>query len=398
MDEPKVRRALRLIFLIMLMDIMGLTLLYPVLPYLVQRYSNNALMVTATSALYAAAQFFAAPLLGKLGDRYGRRPVLLISVLGSVIGYIMFGVGGALWVLFLSRLIDGITGGNLSTASAYIADVSKPEERARNFTLIGLAWGLGLILGPALGSIFGQINFAAPAFAAAGFSALNFILGYFMLPESLPPSQRETAPIRLHDLNPMRSIGEVARKYNLSLLLLALCLFNLAFNGINSIQTVFMIEKFKAEPFQVGALLVLAGVVMVAVQGTLVNPVTTRYGNILVAVFSLLGQACAATMIFFLPTFGLVFVFSGLSSAFSVFTFPTLTALTANRVPPQEQGALMGASTALGSLMSILGPLWAGTAYDTILHGSPYWIGAAIYVLAALLLLRCAQEPRRATQ
>src|SRR5437016_878287 len=128
MDAAQTRRALTLIFCIMVMDIIGITILFPVIPYIVRRYSSDALMVTMITVIYAAAQFFAAPLLGKLGDRYGRRPVLLVSVLGSTVGYVIFGVGGALWVLFLSRLIDGFTGGNISTASAYIADVSSPED------------------------------------------------------------------------------------------------------------------------------------------------------------------------------------------------------------------------------------------------------------------------------
>ena len=147
--------TLGLIFSIMLMDIVGITVLSPVAPYIVQRYNSEALMVTMITVIYAAAQFFAAPLLGKLGDRYGRRPVLLVSVLGQGIAYAIFGLGGSLWVLFVARFIGGVTGGNLSTATAYIADVSTPEERSNNFTLIGMAWGLGLILGPGLGGVLG---------------------------------------------------------------------------------------------------------------------------------------------------------------------------------------------------------------------------------------------------
>ncbi len=136
------RGALSVIFLIMLLDVIGISILFPVAPYLVKRYSDQALMVSMLTVIYAAAQFFAAPALGKLGDRHGRRPVLILSVLGSALGYVIFGIGGALWVLFLSRLIDGITAGNMSTASAYLADVSKLEERAKNFGLIGVAWGV----------------------------------------------------------------------------------------------------------------------------------------------------------------------------------------------------------------------------------------------------------------
>src|SRR5262245_31234118 len=157
-DGATKKRALAVIFLIMLMDVIGLSILIPIAPFVVQRYSVDAINVTLLSVIYAAAQFIAAPFLGKLSDRVGRRPVLLVSVLGSAAGYAVFGVGGALWVLFLSRLIDGVTAGNMSTATAYIADVSAPEERMKNFTLIGMAFGFGFILGPALGSAFSQIS------------------------------------------------------------------------------------------------------------------------------------------------------------------------------------------------------------------------------------------------
>jgi len=386
--QTTTKRALGLIFFIMLMDVVGISILYPVAPYIVRRYSDAALMVTMLTVIYAAAQFFAAPVLGKLGDRYGRRPVLLVSVFGSAIGYVVFGIGGALWVLFLSRLIDGITGGNMSTASAYIADVSRPEERARNFTLIGMAWGLGLVVGPALGAAFGQFSLEAPAFIAAGLSLLSVLLGFFWLPESLPREQRETAPMRAHDLDPFSSIGGMARQPGLGWLLLVLCLFNFAFNGINSTETLFMIDKFAAQPWQIGLQLALLGVALAVVQATLVPRLVPRYGEKVVASVCLLGQALGDLGTFFAPLLWLIYPITVLNRAVSGFIFPTLTALSANRVSPREQGVLMGVTTALGSLMSILGPLWAGAAYDRVMPGAPYWMGAAVFVLAALMLTR----------
>jgi DHA1 family tetracycline resistance protein-like MFS transporter len=385
---PASKRSPALIFFIMLMDVIGITILYPVTAFIVQGYGGDALMVTMMTALYAAAQFFAAPLLGKLGDHYGRRPVLLYSLLGSAVGYLMFGFGGALWVLLLSRLIDGFSGGNMSVASAYIADISQPDERAKNFSLIGVAWGVGLILGPALGSATGQISLQAPALIAAGLSFLSLILGFFLLHESLPKEQRETAPIRPVDINPFASIGAMARKPRLGLLLLVLCLFNFAFNGINSTQTLFVIDRFDAQPWQVGLLLTLIGIVVIVVQVLLVGRVVPRYGEKPVAIASLLGQATLSVAIFFVPGFWLVLALSVLSSMVSAFTFPTMTTLTSNTVEPREQGVLMGVTTALNSLMTILSPLSAGVAYDRIMVGAPYWMGAVPFVLAAFLLMR----------
>jgi len=379
------KAALNLIFCILLLDVVGMSILYPVAPYIVRRYSSDALMLTILTAIYAAAQFFAAPVLGKLSDRYGRRPVLLVSLLGSAIGYVLFGIGGALWVLLLSRLIDGITAGNQSTAAAYIADVSTPEERAKNFTLIGMAWGIGLILGPALGATLGQINLAAPTLTAAALSLVSMLLGIVVLPESLPSESRETTPMRVGDLNPFGSIGEMARKPGLGLLLLALCLFNFAFNGINSTETLFLIEKFAAQPWQVGALLVLAGIAIAVVQ-RLVPHLVPRYGEHSIAIVCLIGQALGALATFMAPSLWLLYPITVLRTATNSFVFATLGALMTGRVAPREQGVLMGVTTALGSLMSILGPLWAGAVYDRVMHGAPYWMGAGVFGLAALVL------------
>ena len=372
----------------MLMDVIGISILSPVAPYIVQRYSNEALMVTMVTVLYAAAQFFGAPLLGKLGDRYGRRPVLLVSLLGQAAGYFIFGIGGSLGVLFAARLIGGITGGNLSTASAYIADISKPEERAKNFTLIGIAWGTGLILGPALGSVFGQLSLETPAYAAAVLSLLNVVLSIYLLPESLPPQRRENTPIRASDFNPIHAIADMARKPSLGWVLLVMALFNFAFNAINSTATLFVIDKFNAQTWEVGLMLILGGVALAVVQFLLVQRLVPRFGEKHVAMGSLIGQAFSAVAIFGVPVLWMVFPLNMIANAFSGFTFPTMTTLITNRVLPREVGLLMGVSTAIGSLMNIAGPLWAGVVYDGVMPGAPYWMGAVVYVAAALMLVR----------
>jgi DHA1 family tetracycline resistance protein-like MFS transporter len=388
MQPSAQKRALALLFFIMLMDVVGISILFPVSAYIVQRYSPDALMVSMLSVLYAAAQFVGAPILGKLGDRYGRRPVLLASVFGSAVGYLIFGIGGALWILFVSRLIDGFTGGNMSTASAYIADISSPEERARNFTLGGLAWGVGLVLGPAMGAVFGQINLAAPAFIAAGISLVSFGLAFFWLPESLPVAHRETAPIRMGDLNPLVAIGGMARRPGLGPILVVLCLFNFAFSGMGSIENVFMIQRFAAQPWQVGLRLVLIGSILILMQSTLIPWMVARYEQRHIAMLAFWVQAVGVFLVFLNPYFLLFFAITILTSIGSGFIFPTLTTLTSNSVGNQEQGQLMGVTTALTSLVNIAGPLWAGLVYDHVMPGAPYWMGAIIYGGAALVLLR----------
>jgi DHA1 family tetracycline resistance protein-like MFS transporter len=384
----RTRYALGLIFSIMLMDIVGLTGFNPVTPYLIRRYNNAALAVTLVTVVYAAAQFLAAPLMGKLGDRYGRRPVLLISLFGQAVGYAIFGVGGALWVLYLGRLIGGITGGNFSTANAYIADVSKPEERAKNFTLIGIAWSLGLILGPAAGGALGQLDKTLPAFVAAVLSLLNVLLGYFLLPESLPKERRSVVPLRLNDFNPAAAIAEMARKPGLGGLLVISCLFNFAFMGINSTSTLFYIEKFAVDPGQLGTLMALAGISLALVQFLLVQRVVKRFGEKRVCVTSLIGQVVGDLAIFFAPALWMIYLVNMFVTAVGGFTFPTLTTLVTSRVQYREIGLLMGVTSALGSLMNIVSPIWAGIMFDRVMLGAPYWMGAIILLLAALLLTR----------
>jgi DHA1 family tetracycline resistance protein-like MFS transporter len=387
-QQPSQKLPLILIFSVMLMDIVGLLVIAPVAPFLVRRYSDQALMVTMMTVIYAAAQFFAAPFFGKLGDRYGRRPVLLVSVLGQAIGYLIFGVGGALWVLFLGRLIGGITGGNLSTATAYLADVSTPQERAKNFTLIGVAWGMGLIMGPAFGGMLSKISVDAPAYVAAGLSLLNVVLMWFFLPESLPTERRSTVPLILRDINPAIAIGDMARKPGLGWLLLANALFNFGFNGIGSINSLYVANKFQATPDQVGLLLAGGGITLAIVQFLLVQRVVPRFGEQRVAVTSLIGQLVGALGMIFTPVLGLLYFVYMFNSAVSGFTFPTLTTLNTNRVQHHEIGLLMGVTTAIASLMNIAGPLTVGLLYDRVGHTAPYWMGLVVFAIAAAMLAR----------
>ena len=382
------RKSLTLIFIVILMDIIGITILSPVAPQIVLRYSNSAVMVTMVTILYAAGQFFAAPFLGKVSDKVGRRPVVLISLVGQAAGYLIFAVGGAMWVLLLGRLLGGITSGNLSTSNAYIADISKPEERSKNFALISTAWSLGLILGPALGGLFSQISLEAPAFIAGGISLANAIVGFFLLKESLPSERRDHTPIHLRDLNPVVSIFQIGRKPGLVLLLLANAIFSFAFNGISSISALFVIEKFSAATWQVSMLMITAGVAIALSNSFLIPRWIPRFGERIAGTVGLLGLALAATTIYFLPLLWLVYLLNMVYAMMSSFVFPALATLSVEQVTHQESGRLLGVTSAVVSLMGIFGPLWAGLIYDHVMMGSPYWMGPIFFILAALILFR----------
>jgi multidrug resistance protein len=391
-SRQKSRRALSLIFFIMLLDVMGITMLSPVAPQIVLHYSSEAVVVTLITVIYACGQFIAAPLIGKLGDRYGRRPVLLISVLGQSIGYLIFGLAGSLWILLLGRFIGGITAGNLSTASAYIADVSKPEERSKNFTIVGTAWSLGLILGPTLGGLFGQISLEAPAFIAAGLALLNVLLGFFFLPESLPVEKRHSAPLSLRDYNPIASIIDMARKPALGLLLLVNALFSFAFNGVASTSALFVIQKFSAVTWQISLMMILAGISIALSNTFLVPKVIPIAGERKTGTLGLVGLAVFYTAIFFAPFMWLVYPLNMLASCMNSFIFPVLTSLCSNRVEIYEMGILMGVISAVGSITNIFGPLWAGLVYDHVMLGAPYWMGALILLVAAWLFTRTTSQ------
>lgn len=385
---PSGKGVLGFLFCVVLLDVMGLAILMPVQAYIVRQYSDQALMVAMIPTLYALSQFFAAPLLGKLSDRYGRRPVLLISIFGSAVGYFLFGIGGALWVLFLSRLVDGFTAGNASTASAYIADTTPPQERAQKFGFLGMAYGLGFILGPVLGGLLSQLNLNAPAFAAGALSLLSAIVGLFVLPESLPKEKRETQPFHWSDVNPFASIMEMLRRPTVGGLLIAQCLFFFVFNGNNNIQPVFLIEKFSAQPWQIAALFAAGGLMMAVTQGGLVGPLVKRSSEKTLAVNSFLLQGLAIVGIVAVPAYWMQFPVMLVNNLGTGLTWPTFGALLSTSVSAEEQGRVNGVSTALGSLMSIFGPLSAGAAYDHLAPAAPFWVGAVILLLGGLLLAR----------
>ncbi len=382
----KKKRALALIFFVMLMDVIGITLLMPVAPSIVLQYSNSALAVTLISVVYALGQFAAAPVLGKIGDKVGRRPVLLLSLVGQALGYLIFGLGGSLWILILGRLIGGITSGNLATASAYIADVSKPEERTKNFSIISTAWSLGLILGPGLGGIFGQLSLEAPAIVAGVVTLLNVVLGYFILPESLSKDRRDTRPLILRDYNPVISILAMVRKPGLGAVLLVSALFGFAFNGINATSALFMIQKFSAETWQLSIMMMLAGAAITLTNTFLVPRWVPRFGEKTTGVGGLIGLGFFYICMFFAPLMWLAFVGNMLGSTMYAFIFPVLTTLSVERVLPNEAGQLLGVNSAIGSLMNVFGPLFAGFIYDYIMVGSPFWVGALILFFTAYLL------------
>lgn len=386
MEKPQSKYGLAFIFVVVLLDVLGIGLLVPIVPYIVREFRSDALTVGLLTVAYAVAQFFAAPLLGRISDRVGRKPVLLICLLGSAVGYAIFGIGGALWVLFLSRVIDGITGGNISVASAYIADVSAPEDRAKNFALLGAAFGLGFILGPAISGLLVPFGLNAPVFAAAALSLTSALVGFAILPESLPPAARNHAPFQLADVNPFGATFELLRRPTLGMLLVAGLVFNFVFAAYVSNVIVFFIERFQVDAGVVSVLLVVGGVVRV-LMFPIVGKIVPLFGEKNLAITGLVLQALTLLAVALAPEWWMQIGAVILNSIASALIFATLGALAANQVQPAEQGKLQGVNTALGGLGNIAGPLWGGVAYDSLSPLAPYLSGALLLIVGALLIV-----------
>lgn len=385
-------RPLTFIFLTVFLDLLGVGILVPVLPFIVAEFRSDALTVGLLSLTFAAAQFLASPVLGAWSDRVGRRPVLLLSVLGTGAGYFLFGAAHTLWLLFLARLIDGFTGGNVSTAQAYIADVSPIEDRAKNFGLIGAAFGLGFIIGPALGGILSHWSLRAPAFAAGGLSLVTVALGYLVLPESLPIERRTKIPFRFRDLHPLGHLGEAIRRPGVGRIFVAFFAMNFAMAELQSNFAVFTRARFDLGPAGTAPLFTLVGLVGILVQGVLLRRIATtdRERSIAMGGLALMAAGFAATA--FVPAAIWLYPAIALLAFGSSSAGPMLTAEVSRSVGAAEQGWVLGSMQSVASLTRIAGPVWAGLAFDYIGSTAPYWTGA-LWVVAGLMAASLSFRP-----
>lgn len=386
------RRALTFIFVTILLDIIGAGIMLPVIPYIVRPYSHEALTIGLLAVAYSAAQFFAAPLLGALSDRHGRRPVLVISLFGASIGYALFGVGGALWVFFVSRLVAGFTGGNVTAAQAYIADVSGPEDRAKNFGLIGAAFGLGFILGPTFGGLLAKISVTAPAWAAGGVALTTATFGWFVLPESLAPALRRAHPLHIGDFNPFRLLGKALSTRQLRGLFTAIFLSRFAQMGLQTNFAIYTLDRFKYSPSQNAVVFTVLGVTSTVMQGFIIRRISGRYsdrGMLLTGLgISVIGMAALAAVTagwMLSPAIAVLAIGTGL-------TTPTLQSMISKAGTAEEQGMLFGANGAITSLTAILGPAWAGAVFDRVDWTAPYWSGAVFIAAAWFAIHRAVKE------
>ena len=387
------------ILITVFIDMLGIGIIIPILPELIREFVGGSSALAGRwygvlAATYAVTQFLFAPLLGALSDRVGRRPVILISLFGLGVDYLIMGFAPTLGWLFVGRLIAGVMGANVTTANAYIADVSKPENRARNFGLIGVAFGLGFIFGPAIGGLLGSIDLRLPFFASAGLALVNWLYGFFVLPESLPPEKRDV--FRWRKANPVGSL-HVLRTYPLVAGLTAAFVFViLAQRGLETVWVLYTGHKFGWDERANGLSLALVGIMSAIVQGGLVQPVIKRIGERRAVLYGLI-WAVVAFLGYGLATAGWMLLVVIVVGSISGVAGPAIQSLVAGAVPPEDQGKVQGGIQSLMSLTSIAAPLiftaglfsyFTSASAPVQLPGAPFLLGAVMYALAFWSVLR----------
>ncbi|MBC1806177.1 MFS transporter [Listeria sp. FSL L7-0993] len=371
---------------------MGFSIIMPVVPFLVAPYVSNAseqaLMVTLLTSVYALCVFFAAPGLGALSDRFGRRPVLLICFIGSAIGYFVFGLGGALWMLFLGRVIEGITGGSISTLFAFFADITPQEQRTKYFGWVSAAAGAGAALGPAFGGLLAHFGYAVPFFFGAAITLLNFMFGYFYMPESLQEEHR-LKRIPLIRLNPFSQLLQILTIKNLSRLLIAAFLIWVPNGSLQAVMTQFTIDSFSWKPALIGMMFSIMGIQDILSQAfvmpKLLLKLTDKQIAILGMIAEIIGYALiAASSIFTLAPLLVIgmFVFGFGDSIFG----PAFNGMVSKSASASEQGRIQGGSQAIQSLARIIGPIIGGQIYITLGHAAPAAMGVILITVAIFVL------------
>ncbi|MGB3634644.1 MAG: MFS transporter [Rubrobacteraceae bacterium] len=384
------------LFITVFVDMVGYGILIPLLPFYAREYSSTAVLVGVLGSLYAAMQFFGGPVLGGLSDRVGRRPVLLFCLFGASIAYLLLGLADTLSVLILAVLLAGGAGATLATAQAYIADSTSPEDRAKGLGLIGAAFGLGLITGPAAGGLLSLHTLSTPAFAASAVAFSNVLFGFFVLPESLPHTRRTKTP--LIRLNPVSQLRGVLSLDKIRPLLLVVFLLNLSFAGLLTNFPLFSNVRFGWDATSNAFFFAFVGVCAVLTQGLLIGYLQPRLGEWRLVLGGLFLTAANLGLIALVPYGLLLYPVVGILAVGVGLTIPSVTALISRNVPEDSQGKVMGGIQAILSLTLILGPLIAGTSFDYIGLPAPYWIGSLLAAAALLVAARTLLPGHKATE
>ena len=378
--EPRNGR-LAVLFFTVFVDLIGFGIILPLLPFYADGFGASGFVIGLLVTVYSVAQFFMAPIWGRLSDRFGRKPILLLGLIGSGLAYLVFAWSQSITWLFASRIMAGIGGSTVPVAEAYIADVTRPEDRAGNMGLIGAAFGLGFTVGPALGGILSSVSFQAPGYVAAGLCFVNALAAAWLLPETLPQTLRDR--VRPTFRYTMAGLGRAFKAPRLRRILALYFLFTVAFAVLQPTLSLFGEARFGLDQRRVGYLFAFLGLISAVVQGGIVRRLVPRFGEVrlirwsgLPFVVGLILIALAQDMTLLLTGIGLLAI--GYGGA-----LPSVLGLI-SRVAPQElQGGVLGVGQSVGSLARIIGPAVAGLAFDVSI-ALPYLVGAGVAAVAAI--------------
>lgn len=388
------------IFTTVFIDLVGFGIVIPVLPYYAEGTAFNATprMVGLLFASYSVMQLIFSPILGGLSDKYGRRPVLLLSIIGTGIGFLILGIAETLVMLFIGRILDGITGGNISTAQAYIADITSEENRAKGMGLIGAAFGFGFILGPAIGGILSRWGIHVPFFFAAALCFANAVLLYFTLPETVTPDH----PARnLAGGRSLRQVGRALKQPKLAFVLVIYFLFIVAFSIMTTSFSLYTMFRFGYDAQHTGYLFAYVGLIAVIIQGGLIGRLVRRFGELPLVIF---GALCFAISLFAAPFVGpaagglaALLIGGGVFSMGNSLATPALTSLASKSAGPGQQGVVLGVTQSVASLARAVGPFLAAVLINSSIaylgaDGIPHYMSdrslfATFWTAAGIMLL-----------
>jgi DHA1 family tetracycline resistance protein-like MFS transporter len=369
------------IFVTVFIDLIGFGIIIPLLPFYAEAFGASALVVGLLSMSFSLMQFLFAPLWGRLSDVVGRRPVILIGLGGSAVSYLLFGLATSLPMLFVARCLAGIAGANIPTAQAFIADTTTPENRAKGMGLIGAAFGLGFIFGPAIGGFLSRWGYATPFFFAAALSAANLLAAIFLLPEPLPP-ERRGASARVGRVEGFR---RALARPGLPLMLLVFFVIITAFSSFEAMFALFSEVRFGFQAATIGYLFAWVGIVLALVQGVLVGRIVRWVGErrlvpiaLLTVTASLGATALASNVPQLVVALGLLAAGMGLQS-------PSMMSVISQLAHREGQGSTLGVSQSLSSLGRIIGPIWGGWIFDRFGHAAPIYWSAGLMLVAVVL-------------
>ncbi len=398
----KARLPFVFIIITLMLNSIGIGLIIPVMPSLILELtggtiSDAALWGGLLATTYAVMQFIFGPLMGNLSDRFGRRPVLLLSLFAMGLDYILLSIAGTIWLLFIGRLIAGITGATFSTASAYVADITPPEKRAANFGIVGAAFGIGFVFGPAFGGLLGEFGPRAPFIAAAIVSLLNVTFGYFVLPETVTDKTRRKFDLKR--ANPLGAILAIRKIPHMTQLVFLFLIFTISHQSYQAVWSYFTIEKFDFTPGMIGLSLAIFGLFMAIMQGGVIRVVLPKLGEMRTAQYSLILNTGIFIAVAFIGQAWMLFALMPFMTL-GIIASPALQGIMSKITADDAQGELQGIFTSVTGLAMIISPMVMNgifrifTAPDApvYLPGAPFLVAAALEFLTLLMLVNVGRK------